>query len=307
LENAIMSSWGNALELLGATAIASALGSLHCVGMCGPFAIMASGINNSNGQKNIEAKVNAMQQMTAYHIGRLTTYLLMGLVVGFLASSLGRWDWFQSIGVWAGILLIGMGVWRLLSALSPDGFLNSNSAAKHGKWVQAWSKQLAKFRHLLPRQTRWQSAYGWGLTTTLLPCGWLYIFVVTAAASTSTAMAMATMIAFWIGTLPLLSISVWGWRLVGDRWRGATGVVSSLCVLTMGIYLMVARSAVELPIPATLLNQASATEQIESETGSTSSMDYTGSETGVERLNRLRAILNEGLPCCQADKNDGGR
>ena len=304
-----MSSWGNALELLGATAIASALGSLHCVGMCGPFAIMASGTNNSGGQNNLEAKVNAIQQMTAYHIGRLTTYLLMGLTVGFLASSLGRWDWFQSMGVWAGIFLIGMGVWRLLIALSPDGFLTSNSTAKHGKWVQTWSKQLARFRHFLPRQTKRQSAFGWGLTTTLLPCGWLYVFVVTAAASTSTAMAMATMIAFWIGTLPLLSISVWGWRLIGDRWRGATGVVSSLCVLTMGIYLMVARSTVELPIPATLLNQASAAGAIESETSHTNTIEHTGTvtETGVERLNRLRAILNEGMPCCQADKHDGGK
>ncbi len=83
--------------------------------------------------------------------------------------------------------------------------------------------------------------------------------------------------------------------------------MSSLCVLTMGIYLMVARSAVELPIPATLLNQASATEQIESEIPATNSMEIVGAETGVERLNRLRAILNQGLPCCQADKNDGGK
>ncbi|MCU0711129.1 MAG: sulfite exporter TauE/SafE family protein [Pirellula sp.] len=305
-----MSSWGNAFELLGATAIASALGSLHCVGMCGPFAIMASGLKNPDGQADLKVKINAIQQMAAYHIGRLTTYLMMGLAVGFLASSLGRWDWFQSIGVWAGIVLIGMGVWRLLIALSPDGFLISGSTAKHGKWVQAWSMQLARFRHLLPRQTRWQNAFGWGLTTTLLPCGWLYVFVVTAAASTSTAMAMATMIAFWIGTLPLLSISVWGWRFMGDRWRGATGVVSSLCVLTMGVYLMVARSTVELPIPASLLNQASATEQTESEMHATSSVEFAGSEigseTGIERLNRLRTLLNAGLPCCQADTNDGG-
>jgi sulfite exporter TauE/SafE len=302
-----MSSWGNALELLGATAIASALGSLHCVGMCGPFAIIASGVNNFDGEENLQTKVSAIRQMAAYHIGRLATYLLMGLAVGFLASSLGRWDWFKSIGTWAGILLIGMGLWRFLSALSPEGLFVSNRAPKHGKWVQAWSMQLAKFRRLLPRHSKWQNAFGWGLTTTLLPCGWLYVFVVTAAASTSTAMAIATMFAFWIGTLPLLSISVWGWRLIGDRWQGATGVVSSLCVLTMGVYLMVARSAVELPIPATLLNQASATDRIDSEMQAADSGEKTGEETGVERINRLRAILNAGLPCCQADKNDGGK
>ena len=302
-----MSSWGNALELLGATVIASALGSLHCVGMCGPFAIIASGINNSAGKDDLQTKVSAMQQMAAYHVGRLATYLLLGLAVGFVASSLGRWDWFKSVGTWAGVLLIGMGVWRLLDALSPGGLFITDREAKHGKWVQAWSMQLAKFRRLLPRHSRWQSAFGWGLTTTLLPCGWLYVFVVTAAASTSTLMAIATMIAFWIGTLPLLSISVWGWRYMGDRWQAATGVVSSLCVLTMGVYLMVTRSAVELPIPATMLNQASATERIETEIQAADSRESGGTESGLERLNRLRSILNEGLPCCQADKNDGGR
>lgn len=302
-----MISWGNAWELLGATAIASALGSLHCVGMCGPFAIIASGVNHTAGRDDLQTKVSAMRQMAAYHVGRLATYLLLGLAVGFLASSLGRWDWFKSIGTWAGVLLIGMGGWRLLDALSPGGLLNTNRSVKHGKWVQAWSMQLAKFRRLLPRHSKWQNAFGWGLTTTLLPCGWLYVFVVTAAASTSTAMAIATMIAFWLGTLPLLSISVWGWRFLGDRWRGATGVVSSLCVLTMGVYLMVARTAVELPIPTTLLNQASATEGIETEALAADSGESVGTETGVERLNRLRAILNAGMPCCQSDKNDGGK
>ncbi len=62
--------------------------------------------------------------------------------------------------------------------------------------------------------------------------------------------------------IALLSLSVWGWRLIGERWRGASGVVSSLCIVTMGIYLMIARSTVDLPIPATLLNQAAASEGI---------------------------------------------
>lgn len=70
---------------------------------------------------------------------------------------------------------------------------------------------------------------------------------------------------------------------------------------------MVARTAVELPIPTTLLNQASATEGIETEALAADSGESVGTETGVERLNRLRAILNAGMPCCQADKNDGDR
>ncbi|XZE21953.1 sulfite exporter TauE/SafE family protein [Pirellulaceae bacterium SH449] len=302
-----MISWGSALELLGATAIASALGSLHCVGMCGPFAIMASGTMESGKQANLGTKLDSFRRMTAYHVGRLFTYVAMGLAVGFLASSLGRWEWFQSLGLWVGVILIGLGLIRLLGALSPDRFALQSGSAKHGKWVYAWSMQLAKLRAQLPKRTKWQSAFGWGLTTTLLPCGWLYLFVLTAAASTSTAMSIATMVSFWIGTLPLLSLSVMGWRLLGDRWRGATGVVSSLCVLTMGIYLMVARSAVELPIPKTFINQASAKETINPDERNSHLMLPSEQETGAERLNRLRILINAGLPCCQSEQSERGR
>lgn len=307
-----MISWGNAIELLSATAIASALGSLHCVGMCGPFAIMASGASSTTGRSDGSATFASIRQMAAYHVGRLVTYLVLGLLVGFLASSLGRWEWFQAVGMWAGGVLISLGVLRLWNAMASEGRTLGNATVQHSKLVQAWSFQLARFRRLLPKQARWQIAFGWGLTTTLLPCGWLYVFLITAAASATTMMAMATMFAFWLGTLPLLSLSVWGWRLIGERWRGASGVVSSLCIVTMGIYLMIARSTVDLPIPATLLNQAAASEGIATMPSDNLmqsdhlSSQQIASETGLERLNRLRIILNEGMPCCQDDKNDGG-
>lgn len=89
-------------------------------------------------------------------------------------------------------------------------------------------------------------------------------------------------------------------------------MVSSLCIVTMGIYLMIARSTVDLPIPATLLNQAAASEGMATMPSDNLmqsdhlSSQQIASETGLERLNRLRIILNEGMPCCQDDKNDGG-
>ena len=308
-----MIAWSNALELLFATAIASALGSLHCVGMCGPFAIMVLGERAvaANGQlanvSQFGSKRDELQRMMAYHLGRLVTYVTMGMIVGLLVGSLGQLSWLRSIGLWVGLALIGVGGFRLLNALLPEFLGDTKNPVKHGKWVHAWSMQLAKLRQRLPRNHRWQSAFGWGLTTTLLPCGWLYVFVLTAAASTSSVMAIATMIAFWFGTLPLLSISVWGWRLVGNRWRSATGVVSSLCILTMGIYLMIVRSTGELPMPSTLLNQVSAGVPDSMGQGEEKSSLAMEQETGLERLTRLKAILNEGLPCCRSDSAEGSR
>ena len=43
-----------------------------------------------------------------------------------------------------------------------------------------------------------------GLVTALLPCGWLYAFVVIAAGTGSAAGGAAIMIACWLGTVPIL-------------------------------------------------------------------------------------------------------
>jgi sulfite exporter TauE/SafE len=65
-----------------------------------------------------------------------------------------------------------------------------------------------------------------GLLTTLLPCGWLYAFVVTAAGSGGPLNGAAVMATFWVGTLPvLLSLGIGARQLagaLGDRLPLAT-------------------------------------------------------------------------------------
>ena len=64
------------LTLAGAIFLASLLGSMHCVGMCGPLALWATGGGRSR------------TSVVAYHLGRLTTYLSAGLAAGVLGTAL---------------------------------------------------------------------------------------------------------------------------------------------------------------------------------------------------------------------------
>jgi hypothetical protein len=91
-----------------------------------------------------------------------------------------------------------------------------------------------------------------GLLTTLLPCGWLYTFVVVAG-STGTALAGATvMIAFWIGTVPmLLAIGAGTTRLLGPLARRLP-VVSASVVLVLGLLTI----AGKLHAPVTMSHMA---------------------------------------------------
>lgn len=72
-----------------------------------------------------------------------------------------------------------------------------------------------------------------GLLTTLLPCGWLYAFVVTAAGTADPVMGGVTMAVFWVGTLPMLIA-------VGTLARRATGALGSkLPAITAGAVIVV--------------------------------------------------------------------
>jgi len=74
-----------------------------------------------------------------------------------------------------------------------------------------------------------------GLLTTLLPCGWLYTFVVVAASAGSTLGGMTVMLAFWAGTVPLmLAVGAGATRLLGPFARRLP-VMSAIVVLVLGL------------------------------------------------------------------------
>ncbi len=97
------------LTLAMAVLLASLVGSLHCVGMCGPFALWAT----QGGRSHVT--------IASYHLGRLTTYLSAGLAAGLLGSAVaigGDLAGLQSFAAkLAGGLLIFLGLSRLLLLL----------------------------------------------------------------------------------------------------------------------------------------------------------------------------------------------
>jgi len=298
-----------AMELLLATSVASMLGSLHCVAMCGPFAILAS-----NSATNPSGRILS-NRLIAYHAGRLMTYVLMGLIAGTFSSLLLASGVLTSVGLVVGGLLIAMALarfWVLLFPETVEAFRSKRETPWHSGWVMKWSKGLARIRRWIPKDPAWLGPLGWGLTTTLLPCGWLYLFILTATAAQNLGMAVATMVAFWLGTLPLLSLSTLGWARMGKRWQTLSGPVAACCILGMGVYLIVARSPVDMSrlqtvsdsMPLVQVANHESNIPVEATMNPTHLLKkqavaaYAG-ETGRQRLERMRKMLNAGLPCCE--------
>jgi hypothetical protein len=178
------------IELVGPILAASLLGSPHCAGMCGGFVCFYSGQDGTT----------RWTSHAAYNGGRLVSYLVLGAVAGAVGSGLDRIGAAAGIArlaaIAAGVLMI---VWGGITLLRARGFripgLHLVTVSRTAGWI---GERLAS----RPPTAR---ALLLGLFTTLLPCGWLYAFVATAAGTGNVAAAMVVMAAFWLGTVPVLA------------------------------------------------------------------------------------------------------
>jgi len=221
------------LTLAAAVLIASLLGSLHCVGMCGPFALWATHGGSSRGT------------VASYHLGRLTTYLSAGLAAGVLGSAVtigGDFAGFQTLAAKiAGGSLVFVGLSRLL-LLFPLFQPKPAVVAKPSRMAALLQNAKPMIAGFGPN-TR---AYFGGLLTTWLPCGWLYLFVLVAGGTGDVMLALTVMSAFWIGTLPALTAVVVGARSLIPKFRSALPIAASVLLIATGLYTATGRASADL-------------------------------------------------------------
>lgn len=223
------------LELIVTIMAASLLGSTHCAGMCGPFVLLLSG-------KPGDASPGLGFKLIAYHTGRLSTYLLLGALAGSVGQSLNASGWLP-------------GTQRLAAYLA--------AAAMFLTAMILLLRQLGVPLQHLPIPSRWVKAiyagFRWaanwpvtlrawwiGTLTTWIPCGWLYAFVIVAAGTGSLFSGMLIMFAFWLGTVPMLSLIGVSAGQVSQRWRQATPWIAFTSCIVLGWMTLVHRSSFAL-------------------------------------------------------------
>lgn len=235
--------------LLFGVLTASLLGSLHCVGMCGPFVALTVG--PTVGGRAIS---NPWPALAAYHIGRLVTYTVFGLLAGLIGASLNLGGSLihiqRAATVLAAATLVLFGVIILLRALGLRSVGGSTP-----RWLIALAQRGHKAAWTLTPLNR---AVMIGLLTTLLPCGWLYAFVVTAAGTGHAINGALVMAVFWIGTLPaMIGLGAGLHRFAGPLGNKAPIVVAVL-LLGIGLFTLARRSSlVGLELPAAAQSQTS--------------------------------------------------
>ncbi|EMI58372.1 sulfite exporter TauE/SafE family protein [Rhodopirellula sallentina] len=212
--------------LITAVVTASLMGSMHCVGMCGPLAIWASGAGERASRMQI------VSSTSLYHIGRLITYTIAGLIAGGIGSLVdvgGQTLGFQLAAARvAGSLMVLIGAWKL------GTMLFASKIAATGPTPSKIGGVLVKLRPYifsLPPSAR---ALTVGMLTTLLPCGWLYLFALVAAGTGSVLMGGVTMAAFWVGTVPALTALIAGTQTLSHEFVRVVPVVTALLLIVTG-------------------------------------------------------------------------
>lgn len=159
----------------------SFFGSWHCAAMCGPIATLMSTRNS----------------LLAYHLGRLFSYVFLGILAGLLGQFFLKSD-FVSLRWISSLVLAFILVCSGLSLIFPDLF-------KKISHLTAWSHKVFSLIKKLQAFHIGHSGFVIGLLTALLPCGWLYTYVTAAVASRSPWAGALTLFLFWLGGLPSLS------------------------------------------------------------------------------------------------------
>ena len=266
------------LVLLSAVLGASLLGSMHCVGMCGPLAIFASGAGDS-------APRNRVLTATAlYHIGRLTTYMIAGMIAGLIGSvvdSSGQFLGFQLAAARVvGSVMIGIGIFKIWQSVV------SRTDVKQISKPSLVSSLLVRLRPLVFRLGPGSRALVIGLLTTLLPCGWLYLFALIAAGTGDPLNGMLVMFAFWVGTVPALTTLISGTFALSGKFRTMTPPIVATMLILGGLFTASGRGFASL----------SSLEQLE--TAATSAEPKDG------RID-VETIVETPLPCC-SESAEGG-
>jgi len=269
--------------LIIAVFVASVLGSLHCAGMCGAFVAFAVG--------GLEAsRATRVRLHAAYNGGRLVTYVLLGIVAGSIGALLNLGGALAGLSrvatVLAGALMIGFGVVALMHAA--------------GRSSMRWPVPPFMQRAMIAGQrfamtlTPTRRALVIGLLTTLLPCGWLYAFAITAAGTASPLWGGVTMAVFWLGTLPVMvSLGACVQQLTGLL-GARLPTITAAVVIAVGVWTLVGRAG--LDAQSVLQAQANAAAQTVDDAPNA---DAPGPSPAVERV---RALNDQTPACCQDDE-----
>ncbi len=199
--------------------------SLHCVLMCAPLQAVVMGQWLKSGKR---------LHWVLYHLGRITTYALLGILAGMLGSAIGLPLLQREFTIIAGLLLL-FGYFGL----------------KYMQWDRSLNRLITPFLMRLQSKTRGRKNRIWfmisGSLNGLLPCGMVYAALIPVGGAPNPVQAGISMMSFGLGTLPLLlSTNLAGSQLMVKFSRHLQKLIPVTVVIIAAVLIL---RGLELGIP----------------------------------------------------------
>ena len=169
---------------IGAAILLGLMGSLHCMGMCGPLALALPVHQLPNGKR--------ITAVALYNFGRAFTYALIGLVFGLAGWGIVMSGFQQYLSIILGVLFILAAIFPVLTRSFHFPLVDRFVAkVKQGMGKYLKARKVPAFFVL-------------GILNGFLPCGLVYIALAGAVATGSPWEGALFMGIFGLGTMPVM-------------------------------------------------------------------------------------------------------
>ncbi|MEF2244468.1 MULTISPECIES: sulfite exporter TauE/SafE family protein [unclassified Paenibacillus] len=222
----MMITWHEA----GLILLTGIFGAPHCMGMCGGI-VTTVALNSS---------FSAWRASLLYHAGRITSYTLLGMVMGLVGSFLnvaGKVAGLQGAASIIGGIFILLWLWRrnqlpFLAALSARLHHQMTPRSERSAYMESLHIALTGF------------AFGF------LPCGLTYAMQMNAAASGTMVSGAVIMLLFGLSTFPVLAATAAAAKLITRKNRSLLRKIGNAAALLIGIIAIMRGLAANGLIPS---------------------------------------------------------
>ena len=201
------------------------LGSLHCIGMCGPLAF-AVPVRQSGWFSVVWNKL-------LYQLGRTASYTILGALVGLLGRQIWQAGFQQGVSIITGLLILIAALSKILKLSflkrSPDFLIKPINRL----FTYAFNH---KANHLII-----------GMINGILPCGFVYLALAGAINAGDIPKSMSYMFWFGVGTTPLMFAATIIVGFSGMPFRKRLNRFVPYMMLLLGAWFMM--RGMELNIP----------------------------------------------------------
>jgi sulfite exporter TauE/SafE len=215
--------------MLSTALVLGLLGSLHCIGMCGPIAFVLP-LNRQNTFRQ-------WGQLGLYHTGRLLAYGIIGLVFGLLGKGLYLFGFQQKLSIVLGVVMI-------LLVMIPG------KAFRGWKLARPVYRMVGKLQSALGSRLKNGDSDAFlsiGFLNGFLPCGLVYMALVGAMAMASAPSGALYMMIFGMGTIPLMSVAALMGKYLKGRWVPAVRKWIPVFVVLVGVLFILRGMGLGIP------------------------------------------------------------